>query len=549
MHINFLRCHEYFDLRVFLKVEMQTRQKMRHSTSIRVFDNDNDVTVNNIGHLENDAADTSFVLKDMSFTSANDTILFATGSSRKLWFVVSNTSTISDVSDIPPGYRIGLTGKSDDKRAGHMLLCRCLLKSCGIADTSTFMTIPTGSELQYLTDKTIDCLFFCCSLDEQKRMRSTGRAMKCLRYDNVIDSDMLRILNPAVRYETIFAPNWFPQVVFSKNAVYVEVAVVDCVLIVANASKRQKLHALSFLRKNAAITARLAKLGYGIDVSSENLIGSQLASVTETGEVVLPVIDFMHDVIHVDKLSGRWLWTRWHTHDIFTVSNLEGLPFKLSPGEKIVKQPENIVMYVVTNNKLQTAIPVIVKDEDMWFELYLSTRDYSGTVRDIETQRISSDVPLRVGTDIALLPPTGHNNVIALRGMIASLTEHTVRISIPPQKEAQFHQAETTRLDKFTCFGKNTIHNRKECEDKAGVWDRPCEDDSECPFYLINNDEKSGGCVSGYCQLPIGMRRASYRKYFWDNMSYPFCIGCPNITPPDKSCCKRIAFGHQPGMQ
>jgi hypothetical protein len=250
----------------------------------------------------------------------------------------------------------------------------------------------------------------------------------------------------------------------------------------------------------------------------------------------------MHNVIHLDQLAGWWLWTRWHTHDTFTASNLDRLPFKLSLGDKIVKRPENIVMYLVSHNRLQTAIPVTLKNEDMWFELYLSTRDHSGTVRNIKSDNIVADIPLKVGTDVVLLPPKGQNNVIALRGSIAEITETVTRISIAPQREAQFSQNEKTRSDKFTCFENNTIKNRKECEEKSGVWDRPCEDDSECPFYLINNDEHTGGCVSGYCQMPLGMRRASYRKYFWDETSYPFCIGCENITPPNKACCKRIAF-------
>lgn len=59
-------------------------------------------------------------------------------------------------------------------------------------------------------------------------------------------------------------------------------------------------------------------------------------------------------------------------------------------------------------------------------------------------------------------------------------------------------------------------------------WDRPCETNTECPFYQKNKNYKNyrGGCIDGYCELPIGINRLSYRKY--DNNSKPYCHNCKN---------------------
>lgn len=59
-----------------------------------------------------------------------------------------------------------------------------------------------------------------------------------------------------------------------------------------------------------------------------------------------------------------------------------------------------------------------------------------------------------------------------------------------------------------------------------GTWDRPCVWDSDCPFYQKNQTyfNHRGGCMEGgYCEMPVGVRRASFRKYEGE----PSCHGCP----------------------
>lgn len=102
----------------------------------------------------------------------------------------------------------------------------------------------------------------------------------------------------------------------------------------------------------------------------------------------------------------------------------------------------------------------------------------------------------------------------------------------------------------YRCYQDETILLKQECidiVDKVGNskpsynWDRPCQTNDECPFYLSNKNylNERGGCVSGYCEFPTGLKRKSYRNYdeTITESNYPRCHGC-DITN-DKDCCEK----------
>ena len=63
---------------------------------------------------------------------------------------------------------------------------------------------------------------------------------------------------------------------------------------------------------------------------------------------------------------------------------------------------------------------------------------------------------------------------------------------------------------------------------KEGVWDKPCIVNDDCPFYKKNTnyDNERGGCIKGYCELPLGMKLSGFRKY--DKNYKPICNNCKN---------------------
>ena len=49
------------------------------------------------------------------------------------------------------------------------------------------------------------------------------------------------------------------------------------------------------------------------------------------------------------------------------------------------------------------------------------------------------------------------------------------------------------------------------CLEAGGTWDRPCETDTECPYYDARRGR--GGCDrGGFCEMPLGVDRVSFRQ-------------------------------------
>jgi hypothetical protein len=58
------------------------------------------------------------------------------------------------------------------------------------------------------------------------------------------------------------------------------------------------------------------------------------------------------------------------------------------------------------------------------------------------------------------------------------------------------------------CFG-NGHASAVACVSSGGTWDRPCQHDSECPYY--DPRRARGGCSSGQCEMPLGVASGSFR--------------------------------------
>jgi hypothetical protein len=88
---------------------------------------------------------------------------------------------------------------------------------------------------------------------------------------------------------------------------------------------------------------------------------------------------------------------------------------------------------------------------------------------------------------------------------------------------------------RYECVGGAPNASKAECDSPRDIlgepkrrltyWDRPCEDGGDCPY--------SGTCNGGFCEMPVGVARASYRKAA---SGTPMCYGC--VDPWDPTCCR-----------
>lgn len=80
------------------------------------------------------------------------------------------------------------------------------------------------------------------------------------------------------------------------------------------------------------------------------------------------------------------------------------------------------------------------------------------------------------------------------------------------------------------CFGSIDtagIETKEECENFGGTWDSPVKSDEDCPFYRANKNypnDRGGGKLGGYCEMPSGISIIGYRYY--DPENKPLCYNC-----------------------
>lgn len=81
----------------------------------------------------------------------------------------------------------------------------------------------------------------------------------------------------------------------------------------------------------------------------------------------------------------------------------------------------------------------------------------------------------------------------------------------------------------YECIQYPEIKSKEQC---GGTWDRRCQVNEECPFFQANKTYPNyfGGCVDGYCQMPIGVKRIGFRQY----EGKPECHdeACKNVAFP-----------------
>lgn len=101
----------------------------------------------------------------------------------------------------------------------------------------------------------------------------------------------------------------------------------------------------------------------------------------------------------------------------------------------------------------------------------------------------------------------------------------------------------------YECINKPQIKTKGLCESEytennilknnMDIWDKRCVYNTDCPFYQKNKNYKNyfGGCLDGYCQMPIGVKRIGYIKY--DKNTKPLCYNCiiTNEKMNNNDCC------------
>jgi hypothetical protein len=145
--------------------------------------------------------------------------------------------------------------------------------------------------------------------------------------------------------------------------------------------------------------------------------------------------------------------------------------------------------------------------------------------------------------------PITMNSTIILKQQDRTEENGTYKVVSPKmlqKKVANVIHENPTFDHRYECYDQPLIKSRGLCIssfDADGIrpkpkmiWDRRCERNEECPFYQSNKNYKNyfGGCIDGFCQMPLGVKPLGYRQY--DLSTKPMCHRCKD--PLNPFCCE-----------
>ena len=171
-------------------------------------------------------------------------------------------------------------------------------------------------------------------------------------------------------------------------------------------------------------------------------------------------------------------------------------------------------------NYLNIDLVGIISEEDIIFNTKKSKEQIS------KEQKCKFDLDIK--KDECFKIPYGSNNLNSNDFISGDyLMPHLDKFYEDKKLESEINK----NYKQFRCFGRHGF-NEAECKSydierkTRGVWDRPCNNNEECPYYKKNKnyENERGGCKKGFCEMPINTKTLSYRYY--DKKVKPFCYNC-----------------------
>lgn len=168
-------------------------------------------------------------------------------------------------------------------------------------------------------------------------------------------------------------------------------------------------------------------------------------------------------------------------------------------------------------------------------------------VGDISIERLLFTNPYLISTFVSKNQLFSRNNKIEIvKETITVLKMSLVLVNLLPNEGfiSRLELSPEFTDPSYVCVGDESIVSNALCNSPYDIYgnpkapsfaDKPCEMNEDCPFYKANKryQNERGGCISGKCEMPIGVRRIGYTQYFDRGQYSPFCYGCTDLN-----CCE-----------
>jgi hypothetical protein len=219
------------------------------------------------------------------------------------------------------------------------------------------------------------------------------------------------------------------------------------------------------------------------------------------------------------------------------------------------------------NNDIENPIYII---EICFFRdtvLYMNTFSYVGFFKDNKIMIINTKYIGRNSTDHMLLADYYNPNELKQEIINKNFSNSPIIEKNPDaiSKITKDYENSFKIKNQYACFNLNydasaknqyilPYYSRESCESNydfygkqkdVGIYDTPCKNDSECPFFKINKNYENnfGKCMeNGNCELPLNVKKVGYRYFLTNDESYPLCYNCNsstyNLSKNLDNCCK-----------
>jgi len=184
-------------------------------------------------------------------------------------------------------------------------------------------------------------------------------------------------------------------------------------------------------------------------------------------------------------------------------------------------------------------------------DLYINTFSYVGFFKENKIMIINSKYIGRNSTDNMLLADYYDPNEIKQEIINKNFSNSPIIEKNPDAivKLTKDYIDSFKIKNQYACFNLNydaskkseyilPYTSRETCESNydsygkqkdVGIYDRPCKDDTECPFFKVNKNYENnfGKCLKdGSCELPLNVKKIGYRYFLTNDESYPLCYNC-----------------------
>jgi len=258
--------------------------------------------------------------------------------------------------------------------------------------------------------------------------------------------------------------------------------------------------------------------------------------------------DFRDKVIGYTYLSDYLFiqaMIKGYRQDVKNVILKKILPEDLKKSDK---QFDYLFTYIIIDSEYMNYIKKIkfyingLKDVDInrikAFYPFIK-ENYNTTIFYFSKIKDNNIYDIYLNNDLTLLPIMNYD-------ILGSVENFITRLDIPNDYYNKDMNGIT--IDKgYGCYGDSDVINKYECDslykinglpkNYYSVWDKKCFSNEECPYYKKNTKytNSRGGCITGYCELPVGVKRIGFKKYTDLHLNSPLCYDCEDAT--DLDCC------------